>query len=793
MLFTESDAPLLKTWIVNRLANTSDADADVLADYVLALLRHDGDIDTIRKLFEEEIPDFLREDAAAFTDDVFQAVKYRSYLPGAPPPPPIIRQPRPQKASAPIQIPPRADLQPQFAAYSPASASAPAGPAFPQGGPRKRTYNDRDDNDVDTILTGRNQYGGGVGAAQPYKQARRAGFSQRGGRFDDPYGGRTPRGGPNPYQPSATPSRFGAPPAFPPAPNAQGLPPLDPNSIMENIQRLQQLGIPIPQMPELPRPVYSGPAIPPRRRKPRCRDYDTKGYCSRGSNCNFEHGTESLYVPPFQLSAGDEYDPNNASLPPMPTFGNQSTPQPLPALDLSSFQQMTPPTTNRREPKKPKRAKGRPAFASNGPNHDRSKTAIVVQNIPSENFTDDQIRGYFSQFGDIEDLTIHSQDRLAIIKYDTWEAAHAAWSSPKVIFDNRFVKVFWHKDENEDATAPNGKPVAGAKNGASNGSSSVQGNASEEPEFDMEDFKRKQEEAQKIYKQKMEKRQEIERQRQELEERQKELIAKQLEEKRRLQAKLAGSSAKDGSKSPTQGKADGTGKPSTQTEALRAQLAALEAEANVLGIDPEQEEGSTWPPRGRGRGRGYRGLGTFPPRASRGSYGYRGRGGGGVEARHAAYAAFSLDNRPKIVALSGVDFTIPERDEALRQYLFGIGEFTDVHTDPAVTHVTFKDRKTAEKFMFGISASNTIPGVEEKFEPSWANSAPLSDTAAAAAAAAADSDLHMTSGLEDEQAAKDKGDVADGSTTAGLEDGEIANDRDQGDMDYEPGDDWGIS
>lgn len=39
----------------------SDADADVLADYVLALLRHDGDIGTVRSLCEEEIPDFLKE------------------------------------------------------------------------------------------------------------------------------------------------------------------------------------------------------------------------------------------------------------------------------------------------------------------------------------------------------------------------------------------------------------------------------------------------------------------------------------------------------------------------------------------------------------------------------------------------------------------------------------------------------------------------------------------------------------------------------------------------------------
>jgi hypothetical protein len=93
MLFPEEDAPHLKAWIVKRLENTyvtscpfpadaplvwhrdnadsfcplafhrSDADADVLADYVLALLRHDGDVKDVRKLCEEEIPDFLKEGA----------------------------------------------------------------------------------------------------------------------------------------------------------------------------------------------------------------------------------------------------------------------------------------------------------------------------------------------------------------------------------------------------------------------------------------------------------------------------------------------------------------------------------------------------------------------------------------------------------------------------------------------------------------------------------------------------------------------------------------------------------
>ncbi|KAI0128144.1 hypothetical protein F4776DRAFT_197742 [Hypoxylon sp. NC0597] len=780
MLFSESDAPLLRGWIIRRLANTSDADADVLADYVLALLRHDGDVESIRKIFEEEIPDFLREDAAAFTDDVFQAIKYRSYLPGAPPAPPSARQTLPPPPVPPTNVPQLPQYQPQLP-YS-ATSTIPAAAGAGHGGSRKRTYNDRDDNDVDIILNGQTSYSG----PQPFKQPRRGGsFSQRGGRFDEPYTPRDQRGFPNAYPPPSNPGRFGQPPmpSFQPPRHDQGMPPMDPNNLMDSIQRLQQIGVHIPQIPDLPKPVYSGTIPPPRRRK-RCRDYDTKGYCSRGSNCKFEHGADSVMVPPLGPSPGDEYDPHNAVFP-MPLMPNQNQPQSFQALNLPPFP-IAPPA-NRREPNKPRRTKGRLPFTSSGPVNDKSKTTIVVQNIPSEHLSEEKVCDYFSQFGNILEITMQEPDRLAIVKFDTWDAAHAAWSSPKVIFDNRFVKVFWHKDEAEPgSTSLNGKAVNGMKNGTTNGSAPASESIAEP--FDMDEFLRKQEEAQKAHDEKTKKRQELERQRQELEERQKELRARQLEERRKLQEKLAEKGVKETSSEST----DGTSKKSnSQTDVLRAQLAALEEEANVLGIDPDavQDDATAWSSRGRGRGsRGYRGRGRYTPRAFRGGYSYQGRGG--IEARHAAYAAYSLDNRPKIIALSGVDFTNPEKDEALRQYLFGIGEFKEIHTDPTTTHITFKDRKTAEQFMFGVSANNAIPGLDDKVEIAWATSAPRSETKANN-----DGDVPMAGGTETEQAAGDKTGAEGGSANAGLEDGEIddAHAHDQHDMDYEAGEDWGMS
>lgn len=302
----------------------------------------------------------------------------------------------------------------------------------------------------------------------------------------------------------------------------------------------------------------------------------------------------------------------------------------------------------------------------NGPSKDKTKTTIVIQNIPPEHLGEQPVRAYFSQFGNILEVSMQEPDRVAIIKFETWEAAHAAWSSPKVIFDNRFVKVFWYKDDAD-----------GGENGVKNGTTNGHGHATEsapEQELDMDEFLRKQEEAQKVYEEKTQKRKELERQRKELEDRQKELRARQLEEKRKLEFKLAEKSAKSSpAPSGDSQMTEGSKKSKSQTEILRAQLAALEEEATILGIDPDSAQDSVqdeFATRGRGGYRGFRARGRYA-RALQGGYGYRGRGG--IEARHAAYAQYSLDNRPKIIALSGVDFTNPEKDEALRRHIFVSG------------------------------------------------------------------------------------------------------------------------
>ncbi|KAJ4270398.1 hypothetical protein NW762_002079 [Fusarium torreyae] len=631
MLFPEDEAPLLKAWIVKRIENTSDADADVLAEYVIALLKHDGDADAVRKLCEQEIPDFLSEDPKAFLDDVFQAIAYKSYLPGAPPAPKINAEPQ--------------TVQP------PLTDSA------TQNGSRKRGFYDRDEFDAQDGQEPYNRDG------RAQKQLRRGG---RGGRGDDMWGGRS--GGPMHN--------------LPPRPDM----PFDPK-VMEAFLQMGSMGMPYPGMPGFPQQGFGVGRNQPRKRG-RCRDFDTKGFCSRGSTCPYDHGNESIFVPP----GTDEYDPND----PFSMLANAQN-----SMNPWGF----PPETGRggrggRRNRSSKKGGARAPFSADGPNHDRTKSTIVVENIPEESFSEDQVRDFFSQFGNISEVSMQPYKHLAIVKYDKWGSANAAYQSPKVIFDNRFVKVFWYKDKID--TLPASTPLQG---GNWSGDPMAMEEEEHEPEIDMEEFQRRQEEEQQKHRDREAKRAEIEQKRLEIEKQQHELLARHREENERLQARLASQRGEDG---------DGS---SSGANMLRAKLAALEQEAKMLGLDPDAEEeaGSSWPPRGGYRGRGGHRARGYAPRG-RGSF--RGRGGGGN--MHAAYAQYSIDNRPKKLAITGVDFTAPDRDESLRHFLLNLGEFESVDTGPETTHVSFQDRKTAEKFYYSLHGKE-LPGVDGRLELTWVN------------------------------------------------------------------------
>ncbi len=261
--------------------------------------------------------------------------------------------------------------------------------------------------------------------------------------------------------------------------------------------------------------------------------------------------------------------------------------------------------------------------------------------------------------------------RLALVKFNDYASARRAYDSPKVIFDNRFVKVYWYKPESVTLAPANGNVAK---------QSSITAKSSEEPAFDKEKFERDATAAQKKQDEKKALLRETEAKRQALEKQRDELAQRQAEEKKKLMEKLAAkgkaeSTRADVDMNTTYLEANGTNGTedstvSAQTKALRAQVAALEAEAKSLGLDTALTE-DPWVPRSRGRGRGrgsYRGWEGFRGRGStfdspRGT----GRGRGALRGARAG-GAYNLDNRTKKVGVTGVDFDA-KKDEALRQHL----------------------------------------------------------------------------------------------------------------------------
>ena len=304
----------------------------------------------------------------------------------------------------------------------------------------------------------------------------------------------------------------------------------------------------------------------------------------------------------------------------------------------------------------PRRPNNRAEFSQAGMNHDRSVTTIVVEQIPEEKFDERPVRDFFSEFGNIEEISMRPYKRLALVKYEDYDAAKRAYDSPKVIFDNRFVKVYWYNPNTLPTPPSTAKPNANASTPRE-----------EEHPFNKEEFERNSIAAQKKLEEKKVQMREMESKRQALE-KQKELLSqKQSEEKRKLLEKLAAKGVVTDDTTMANTATNGTNgaddsNVSAHTKALRAKVAELEAEAKSLGLDSAL---SDYTPRGRGRGRGrgsYRGWEAFasPFRGSpRGRGGFRGR---------VASSGYNLDLRTKKVALSGVDFDAT-KDEALRQYL----------------------------------------------------------------------------------------------------------------------------
>ena len=419
-------------------------------------------------------------------------------------------------------------------------------------------------------------------------------------------------------------------------------------------------------------------------RKQRCRDYDQKGFCARGSSCPYSHGDGHLVAP-----GPTEYDPNNAML---ATNGSGTVFPPV-------------------EPFQPK---PKPATFSDAKQPSAYHTSIVVEQIPEDDFDEDSVRKHFSQFGSIAEVTMRPYKHLAIVNFESHGAARRAWESPKVIFNNRFVKVYWYRPDLDNKT---NKGAKWSKE-HSQAEEVHKVEADQDVEYDVKALRQVQEEKQKAHEERKAALKVAADDREALAKQKEELAMKHQLEKASLIAKLAAKGVEIES-NVTNGTNGTTGEKETTPAVLklRKELAELEGKALRMGFDPDAlARGlfSSHPPGGLQGGR--------VPRAT-----YRSRGNGytAFESTRGGFrssAVRKLDNRPKNIALSGVTFDA-HKVKMLRAYMNLVGEYESVTPDPEkgdTMVVSFAERWQAEQLMH---RTTDLPGVG-KMKMSWVAVAP---------------------------------------------------------------------
>lgn len=78
------------------------------------------------------------------------------------------------------------------------------------------------------------------------------------------------------------------------------------------------------------------------------------------------------------------------------------------------------------------------------PRKGENKT-LVVEKIPTEHLSLDGVNTWFKRFGTVTNVAIDAKGSKALVSFATPNEAHAAWKSEDAVFNNRFVKVFWHR------------------------------------------------------------------------------------------------------------------------------------------------------------------------------------------------------------------------------------------------------------------------------------------------------------------------------------------------------------
>ncbi|TFK19891.1 hypothetical protein FA15DRAFT_154339 [Coprinopsis marcescibilis] len=788
MIFDPASAPHLKPWLVRTLEPICDAEPGALAEYILALLKHNVPEADMRKELQVQLEEFLESECAPFINTLFTVLRTKSYLPYSTNPP----SPRPTNSQDEGIAIPLDEIM-----------GASAGPSDNRS--RKRNMADdlvdgrpikgaRLNVDGDFSRYGNGNGGGWGGRPQMDGAGHMAAYGMGMGMNTGVLnGGRRPNG----YQPpgqkrgicrdyhnhgfcargdmckyshgddAVIPSQlYSMPPMMPLNylynmfnPAAAGYDPNDSrmdirpggrqNQRAPIIPRVQQEDgshalQPLSTSGELPVIQDLTPSAPPNSGNP-------EG--DPGSSLQHQHQQQQQAFPgmhnPMAMLPG--FDPAMfAGM--QPNFGGMPFAPPMEAAPSSGSDGSGPSGRDnnnfRGRGGRPHRGRGGfGADASSFRPPRRGDKTLVVEKIPDDKLSIEQISNWFKKFGNVKNVAVDPHGAKALVSFGTHEEAHAAWKSEDAVFNNRFVKVFWHKpmeghgQAGQRALAASATLVANlaAKDAGPANASSSTGTASTSTSAAPSTPGPKKSTTQSAASAALAAKQELlEKQIAEQKSLMEKLSTVTPEEKKEIMSRLRklGEEMSSGTSSvttsstttSTKGKAVDTepkegsvvdkdvemqSAPSTEpaeetTGQLKARLEKLKAEAASLGISESGEtaySGYRGGYRGRGRGRGsfYRGgppiMRGGPPRGS-----------------------LKLDNRPKKLLVKGID---ESQSQTVREWYESLGQVDNIETVAGGdVLVSFKSRAAAEQ---GLGKGSHIPGVG-KVQIAWYTGKPSTTT-----------------------------------------------------------------
>ncbi|KAG0151097.1 hypothetical protein CROQUDRAFT_668179 [Cronartium quercuum f. sp. fusiforme G11] len=197
-----------------------------------------------------------------------------------------------------------------------------------------------------------------------------------------------------------------------------------------------------------------------------CRDYHYRGFCARGDGCQFSHDDKDPNGSPrpnaptatFSEPSHREGEASTSSqglsrlnvIPPLPTSLIPGLPNSLPFTSdviTTLFPTNTLPIPNKKISPQPNRP---PQSMPKTLRPQRSKTTLVVENIPQSSLSDRHVREYFANFGPLISVSVDVYNAQALVTFESADDASKAYSSPEPVFNNRFVKIHFRRFKAQD-------------------------------------------------------------------------------------------------------------------------------------------------------------------------------------------------------------------------------------------------------------------------------------------------------------------------------------------------------